>query len=95
MSVYRTIGPLVLQNDKALVKLLLNNSYIEEKTSNTDTHHGLKRMLSRHVFAIKPASHTPEPIPEEQDDEKGEEDEEDQVEEEDEENEEEQEEGIY
>ena len=71
------------------MKLILNNSYVEEKGNKTDTK-GLKRQMSRQVFAIKPAHKTPEPVPEDQDegkDEEEEEDEEEQQEEEEEENE--------
>ena len=87
----------LFQNDKALVKLLLNNSYEEEKGGKTDSHRGLKRQMSRQVFAIKPASHTPEPVPESQDEGKDEDNKDDEEEEEDEENEEDnqEEEGTY
>ena len=80
----------LLQNDKALVKLILNNSYVEEEKGNKTDTKGLKRQMSRQVFAIKPAHKTPELVPEDQDEGKDEEeeDEEEQQEEEEEENEE-------
>ena len=66
------------QNDKALVKLLLNHSFTEEDSSlaKKGSQHGLKRQLSRQVFTIKPAQHTPEPVPDKTEEDIDEEDEE-------------------
>ena len=59
---------------------MLNNDFTEEETSLTKigSRSGLRRQLSRQVFTIKPAQHTPEPVPakdDEADDEEAEDDE--------------------
>ena len=50
---------------------------MEEQTSKADTKHGLKRQLSRQVFTIKPARHTPEPVSEKDEDEADDDDDDD------------------